>query len=132
MEHVNDTSNMLPSGKVTAANAPSEVVINIVTPDHMPLSELSALEEQILPATAAYEPPQGEIEEELARIWSEALHVFPVGRNNGFFELGGDSLSATTILHKIQDIFKVELPLRTIFELQTIKAMAEIIDGIYE
>ena len=80
---------------------------------------------------AAYEPPRGEIEEELARIWSEILKISPISRNDGFFGLGGDSLLAATILHKIQDVFGVELPLRTIFELQTIKAVAEAIDNIY-
>ena len=78
-----------------------------------------------------YELPQGEIEEELAQVWSEVLKVSPIGRNDGFFELGGDSLLATAILHKIHDAFAVELPLRTIFELQTIKAVAEAIDNIY-
>ena len=81
--------------------------------------------------SSAYEPPRGEIEEELSDIWSQTLKISPVGRNDGFFELGGDSLLATTILHKIQDVFSVELPLRTIFELQTIKAVAEAIDNIY-
>ena len=81
--------------------------------------------------TAEYEPPCGEIEKELADIWSQTLKVSPVGRNDGFFEMGGDSLLATTILHKIQDMFGVELQLRTIFELQTIKAIAEAIDNIY-
>jgi len=80
---------------------------------------------------AMFESPQGEIEDELARIWSETLKVSPIDRNDNFFELGGDSLLATAILHKIQDVFYVELPLRTIFELQTIKALAEEIDGIY-
>ena len=79
----------------------------------------------------ARESPRGEIEEELARIWSETLKIFPIDRSAGFIELGGDSLLATTILHKIQDVFGVELPLRTIFELQTIRALAEAIDNIY-
>ena len=84
-----------------------------------------------LTTTSKYESPRGEIEEELAQIWSETLKVFPIGRNDGFFELGGDSLLSTAILHKIQEVFGVELPLRTIFELQTIKAIAEAIDNIY-
>ena len=78
-----------------------------------------------------YDPPQGEIEEELARIWSETLKISHIDRSAGFIELGGDSLLATKILHKIQDVFGVELPLRTIFELQTIRALAEAIDNIY-
>jgi len=78
-----------------------------------------------------YKHPQDEIEEEMTQIWYDTLKISPIGRNDSFFELGGDSLLATTILHKIQDVFGVELPLRTIFELQTIKALAEVIDSIY-
>lgn len=74
---------------------------------------------------------QDEIEEVLTQIWSETLRMPAIGCNDSFFELGGDSLLATTILHKIQDIFGVELSLRTIFELQTIKALAEVIYNIY-
>ena len=92
---------------------------------------VSKLDTQSFAETTEYEPPQGEIEEELTRIWSDTFKIFQIGRNDGYFELGGDSLLATTILHKIQDIFGVELPLRAIFELQTIKNIAEEIDDIY-
>ena len=95
------------------------------------LSELTVMDMRTFAATAVYEPPQGEIEEELTRIWSKTLRVSPVGRTDSFFELGGDSLLATAILHKIQDVFCMELPLRIIFELQTIKALAEAIDNTY-
>jgi acyl carrier protein len=104
---------------------------NNIDLDYEALPELPALDAQAFATTAEYEPPQGEIEEELALIWSETLKISPIGRNDSFFEMGGDSLLATTILHKIQDVFYVELPLRTIFELQTIKALAEEIDNIY-
>jgi acyl carrier protein len=80
---------------------------------------------------AMSEPPQGEIEEELLRIWTEVLRIDKIGRNDSYFELGGDSLLATTIVHRIRDVFGVELPLRAIFELQTIKAIAEKIDAVY-
>jgi acyl carrier protein len=45
--------------------------------------------------------------------------------------LGGESLLAITILHKIQEVFGIELQLGTIFELQTIEALAEAIYNIY-
>ena len=99
--------------------------------NHKTLLKLPAIENRDFFAGTVSETPQGEIEEELAQIWSEALKVSPIGRNDSFFELGGDSLLATTILHKIQDVFGVELPLRAIFELQTVKAIAEIIDNVY-
>jgi len=99
--------------------------------DHMILSELHMVKKPDYIPVALCEYPQGEIEEELALIWSEVLKVSPIGRNDSFFELGGDSLLATAIIHKIQDNFGVELPIRAVFELQTIKALAEEIDNIY-
>ena len=36
------------------------------------------------------EPPVGEIEEELALIWSKVLKIKKIGRHDNFFELGGD------------------------------------------
>ena len=93
--------------------------------------ESSSSDDRSFSIITVYEPPQGEIEEELARIWSETLKISHIDRNAGFFELGGDSLSAVSLSHNIQEVFDVELPLRTIFELQTVKALAEAIDNIY-
>ena len=131
MEHINNISIMQPVGESPAADVPDDCVSDNVTFESELLRELPVPEAQDMVKTGVYESPRGEIEEELADIWSETLKMSPVGRNDGFFELGGDSLLATTILHKIQDVFGVELPLRAIFELQTIKAVAEAIDNIY-
>ncbi|MGK6310852.1 thioesterase domain-containing protein, partial [Variovorax sp. DT-64] len=49
-------------------------------------------------ASQAYEAPQGEMEEALARIWCEVLGVERVGRHDNFFELGGHSLLALRIV----------------------------------
>jgi len=94
-------------------------------------AESSSSDDRSFSIITVYEPPQGEIEEELARIWSETLRISHVDRNAGFFELGGDSLSAVSLSHNIQEVFGVELSLKTIFELQTVKALAEAIDNIY-
>lgn len=48
-----------------------------------------------VPASASSgEAPQTDREREIARIWCELLHIPAIGRNDGFFDKGGDSLSA--------------------------------------
>ena len=113
MAHNNNVFVVPPIHESSAANVPADCISGGIT------------------LTAASRHPQGEIEEELARIWSETLKVSYIGRNDGFLELGGDSLLAITVLHKIQEVFGLELPVRAIFELQTIQALAETIDNIY-
>ena len=60
----------------------------------------------------------------LAQIWREVVLVDEVGPNDNFFDLGGHSLLATQILARIAKTFRVELPLRTIFECPTITELA--------
>ena len=42
-----------------------------------------------LASGSQYEPPQGEVEEAMAEVWSEVIGVKCVGRHDNFFELGG-------------------------------------------
>jgi acyl carrier protein len=85
----------------------------------------------VLKGPTPYEAPIGEIEVELARIWSGVLKVENVGRNDNFFEMGGNSLQASRIINLIYEVFGMELPIRTIFELQTVKALAQKIEDTY-
>src|SRR5262249_23617890 len=51
-----------------------------------------------------YEPPVGETETWLARIWADLLKLERVGRNDNFFELGGHSLLAVQLLSRVRQI----------------------------
>lgn len=49
----------------------------------------------VAPATAsADDAPRTDREREIARIWCEVLHISSIGRDDAFFDKGGDSLSA--------------------------------------
>jgi amino acid adenylation domain-containing protein/non-ribosomal peptide synthase protein (TIGR01720 family) len=48
--------------------------------------------------SAGFEPPATPAEERLAVIWRQALGIAKVGRRDGFFELGGDSILAVRIV----------------------------------
>ena len=63
-------------------------------------------------------------EELLCGIWSEVLSRAEIGVTENFFELGGHSLLATQVLSRIQAVFHIELPLRTLFEAPTVRELA--------
>jgi len=72
----------------------------------------------------AFTPPRTPLEELLANIWSEVLKLDKVGIHDNFFHLGGHSLMATQLQSRIQDAFKLQLPLRSLFEAPTIDELA--------
>jgi len=74
-----------------------------------------------------YVAPRSLTEEELAKIWTEVLSLDQVGIHDNFFDLGGHSLAATRVVSRVIDRFKVELPIKSLFESGTVADMAEII-----
>lgn len=74
--------------------------------------------------TEAFAPPQTQLEQKLADIWSAVLKINPISRHDNFFEIGGDSILSIQIIAKArqQDI---SLGANQLFEQQTIAELAE-------
>jgi acyl-CoA synthetase (AMP-forming)/AMP-acid ligase II len=72
--------------------------------------------------------PRDAIEVQLMRIWEQLLGRYPVGVCDDFFDLGGDSLLATQVVDRVNQLFDRELPLDVLWHGgQTIESLATLL-----
>ncbi|MGX5439996.1 amino acid adenylation domain-containing protein [Bacillus thuringiensis] len=76
-----------------------------------------------------YEAPRNLVEEKLALVWKDVLGIEKIGINHNFFEAGGHSLKAFSLISKIHKELNIEIPLKQIFNSPTIKGIGEYIKG---
>jgi amino acid adenylation domain-containing protein len=73
--------------------------------------------------------PRTPVEQTLAELWKQVLHIDRVSIDDNFFALGGHSIMATQMVSRIRDVFQVEVVLRTLFESPTIAGLAAQIEA---
>jgi acyl carrier protein len=81
-------------------------------------------------SAGGYVAPQTAVEQVLVKIWAEVLGVKRVGIHDNFFTLGGHSLLATQLVSRVRDAFKIELPLRSVFEAPTIAELSKVVETL--
>jgi amino acid adenylation domain-containing protein len=79
-------------------------------------------------AGAPFVAPRSPTEVRLAAIWAALLDVKEISVFDDFFDLGGHSLLAGRVLARVADVFGVSLPIRALFEANTIEVLAQRID----
>jgi amino acid adenylation domain-containing protein len=108
---------------------------HFVVLDKLPLTPNGKVDRKALPApdpkiaVTDIELPVTETEKLLAQLWAKLLKYEAIARQDNFFNLGGHSLLATQLCYRIRDTFKVELPLRQVFESPTLIDLANYIDS---
>ena len=109
-----------------------------VTLEQLPLTPNGKINRQALPPPKETDRLQGQhsilprtpIERTLATIWQQVLGLQKIGIYDNFFELGGHSLLATQVVSRIRKELGVDLKLLMFFEVPTIRALAEGIEGV--
>jgi amino acid adenylation domain-containing protein len=109
---------------------------SFVVLDSLPLTPNGKVDRRSLPnpdrirpeLDSAYVAPTTPAEQSLARIWAELLNVERIGVRDNFFELGGHSLLAMRVISRVRDVFRVQLPLRKLFEFPTVASLARSIE----
>ncbi|HYG62210.1 MAG TPA: amino acid adenylation domain-containing protein, partial [Thermoanaerobaculia bacterium] len=77
---------------------------------------------------AEHVAPRTPVEESLAAIWAEVLKLPQVGVYDNFFEIGGQSLLATQVISRVREVFRVELPVRVLFQRPEVAGLAEAVE----
>ena len=90
-------------------------------------SALPAPEHQRQESEETFVAPKDELELQLKEIWEKVLGVQPIGIRDNFFTLGGHSLIAVRVFTEIEQIWGRNLPLITLFQTQTVEALADIL-----
>ncbi len=103
--------------------------------ESLPLTPNGKVDRRALPAPGSgafaargYEAPRGETEEALAEIWAELLGLERVGRTDHFFQLGGHSLMAVTLIERMRRR-GMQADVRALFTTPTLAELAAAVGG---
>ncbi|MHA4842639.1 non-ribosomal peptide synthetase [Flavitalea antarctica] len=100
----------------------------------IPLTANGKIDKKALPVADqdysdhTYIAPRNHVEETLAAIWQDLLHIERIGVNDNFFELGGHSLLATRIVSAIRKKLQVEVNIKDLFKYPNINDLSEFIE----
>lgn len=106
----------------------------IMVIDEMPLSANGKIMVGQLPEPEErerdeWQAPEGDTEVRLAAIWKELLGGIEPGRDEDFFDLGGNSLAGLRMFARIQREFDVSLPLATLLRARSIRVLSTAIES---
>jgi amino acid adenylation domain-containing protein len=99
----------------------------------LPLTASGKVDKKMLPAPEfnsldnIYEGPRNAVEQRLVYLWCQLLGASRIGMHDSFFERGGHSVKAISLVSKVRREFNVKIKLKTIFANPTIAALAKII-----
>ncbi|MGX1571884.1 amino acid adenylation domain-containing protein, partial [Paenibacillus terrae] len=106
----------------------------VVQLDRFQLTPSGKIDRKALPAPETrleggleYVAPRTPLEAKLAQIWQDVLKLSSVGVTDSFFDMGGHSLRATTLVAKIHQELDSRITLREVFQHFTIEQQAKLI-----
>uniref|UniRef100_UPI002454DD97 non-ribosomal peptide synthetase n=1 Tax=Nocardia carnea TaxID=37328 RepID=UPI002454DD97 len=123
-----DTEELL---ALAARRMPAHMVpASITVLDRIPLTPVGKLDRRALPEpqlrTKAYREPETPLEKQVAAVFADLLQpADPVGADDDFFELGGNSLIATQVAARLGATVDASIPARILFEASTVAGFAE-------
>jgi len=101
--------------------------------NHFPLTPNGTVDPLALPVPDALNPqlettyvaPQTELEQIIATVWQQVLHLEKVGVEDSFFDLGGHSLLMAQAQSKLREVVDREVSIIELFKYPTISSLAK-------
>jgi len=101
--------------------------------NHFPLTPNGTVDPLALPVPDALNPqlqttyvaPQTELEQIIATVWQQVLHLEKVGVEDNFFALGGHSLLMIQAQNKLREVVDREVSMMEMFKYPTISSLAK-------
>jgi amino acid adenylation domain-containing protein len=110
----------------------------LVVVDALPLTVNGKVDRRALPAPEAVpapergaEPPRTGLERFLAGLFAEVLRIpadRPVGRDDDFFELGGNSITGAILVNRLQEALSQAMKVAVIFDASTVARLAAFVE----
>ncbi|MFJ7156742.1 non-ribosomal peptide synthase/polyketide synthase [Streptomyces sp. NPDC101118] len=115
---------------------PYMVPAAFVTLDRLPLTTNGKLDKRALPApggdarraAGAHTAPRTPTEQRIADVWCQVLGLDRAGVDEGFFDLGGDSIRAVALVGELRAA-GFDLAVRDVFACRTVARLAELVTG---
>jgi acyl-coenzyme A synthetase/AMP-(fatty) acid ligase len=100
---------------------------DIVELDDLPLTPNGTLDRDALPPPIVRSrmpgAPESPREQALRGLFGEVLGIAPVGLDDNFFALGGNSLLVTHLLNRVRTRLGIEIDIRTFFDAPTVASL---------
>jgi len=116
---------------------PQYMIPYFVVLDRLPLLPNGKIDRDKLPEPEirweeVYIAPADQVEEKLVHLWSEVLGIEKerIGVHTDFFQLGGHSLNAATVVSKIHKELDAKVELAEVFKNPTIRGISSLIKAI--
>jgi amino acid adenylation domain-containing protein len=101
--------------------------------DKLPLTRSGKMDRRALPepeesatdVIPGQSAPRTPVEQIVTTIWAQVLRVDDVSLASNFFGLGGHSLLAAQVISRLNEAFKIDLPLRILFDNSTASDLAD-------
>ncbi len=116
-----------------AQSLPSHMVPqSVVVVDEFELTPVGKIDRKKLPTAdftrvTDFVAPRTQLESVIADVFAQTLGLERVSVHDGFFELGGNSLSATKLAAALSNVIGRPVPVKTLFEAPSVAGMSEAI-----
>jgi acyl carrier protein len=78
----------------------------------------------------SYEAPSTDLEIKICEIWQEVLNLDKVGVTDDFFRIGGNSILAIKLSHRINKEFDSSIEVADVFKYKTVQEILECISNL--